>query len=185
VRDRDERESRRAADREKRSGSRRRAGMIAGAVVAIAAIVLLVTSLGGSSHPKAATSTTNGGTTTTTTGTTHHKTHHASTPKSAAVASPAETSVAVLNGTETTGLAHRISGELQQGGYTQATPLNGRPPGSNQQTVVQYASGHKGEAEAIAHSLGVSQVQPLESSVATLSGASSVVVIVGADKAAG
>ena len=56
---------------------------------------------------------------------------------------PAETSVAVLNGTGTTGLAHRISGNLHQSGYSKATALNGRPPGANQVTVVEYASGHR------------------------------------------
>jgi len=40
------------------------------------------------------------------------------------------------------------------------------------------------EAEGVAHSLDVSQVQPLEPAVATLAGSASVVVIVGADKAA-
>jgi hypothetical protein len=89
----------------------------------------------------------------------------------------------VLNGTETTGLAHRVSSELQQGGYSQATALNGRPPGTNQHSVVQYTSGHRGEAEAVAHSLGVSQVQPIESAVTALAGSANVVVIVGADKA--
>ena len=92
--------------------------------------------------------------------------------------------MAVLNGTETTGLAHHISADLQQSGYSQAAPLDGRPPGSGQVTVVQYSSGHQAEAEGVAHSLDVSQVQPLEPAVATLAGSASVVVIVGADKAA-
>ena len=54
----------------------------------------------------------------------------------------------------------------------------------NSRTVVQYSSGHQAEAEGVAHSLDVSQVQPLEPAVATLAGSASVVVIVGADKAA-
>jgi hypothetical protein len=92
--------------------------------------------------------------------------------------------VAVLNGTETTGLAHAISASLRQNGYTQATALNGRPPGANQVTVVQYTQGHKADAEGVAHSLAVSTVQPMESSTASLAGSASVAVIVGLDKAA-
>jgi hypothetical protein len=92
--------------------------------------------------------------------------------------------VAVLNGTNTTGLAHRLSTNLQQSGYTQATALNGTPPGSHATTVVEYTSGHRAEAQAVASSLGVTQVQPMETAVASLAGASTVVVVAGADKAA-
>jgi hypothetical protein len=90
----------------------------------------------------------------------------------------------VLNGTETTGLAHRVSSALQQRGYSQATALSGRPPGTNQVTVVQYASGHQSDAQGVARSLSVSQVQPMEAAVSSLSGTAKVVVIVGADQAA-
>jgi hypothetical protein len=90
----------------------------------------------------------------------------------------------VLNGTETTGLAHRISGVLQQRGYSQATALSGHPPGANQVTVVEYASGHQADAEGVARSVGASKVQAMEGGVASLAGSAKVVVIVGADKAA-
>ena len=92
--------------------------------------------------------------------------------------------MAVLNGTETEGLAHKISGNLRQSGYTQATALGGHPPGANQVTVVEYARGHQADAEGVARSLGVTQVQPIEPSTASLSGSATVVVIVGLDKAA-
>jgi hypothetical protein len=158
--------------------------LIAGAAIVLAVVLVVVlTSLGGSS-PKSATTAaarrvSGAGK--------HHASAHPRTPKPAVkapTASPAETSVAVLNATETTGLAHHISEDLQQSGYSQATPLDGRPPGSGQVTVVQYASGHQAEAEGVAHSLEVTQVQPLEGAVASLAGSASVVVIVGADKAA-
>jgi hypothetical protein len=106
------------------------------------------------------------------------------TTSSAHATNPAEENVAVLNGTETTGLAHRISAELQRRGYSQAAALSGRPAGATQETVVQYAGGHQSGAEAVAHSLGVSKVQPMEAAVASLGGSAKVVVIVGADKAA-
>jgi hypothetical protein len=100
-------------------------------------------------------------------------------------ASPTETSVVVLNGTETTGLAHRLAGRLHQSGYSRATALSGHPPGANQVSVVEYASGRKGAAEGVARSLGVAQTQPMEAAVASLAGSAPVVVIVGLDKAAG
>jgi hypothetical protein len=102
----------------------------------------------------------------------------------APASNPAAVNVVVLNGTGATGLAHRISGELHQSGYARAVALNGRPPGANQVTVVEYASGHRGEAEGVARAIGVSQAQPMESTVASLSGSATIVVIVGLDKAA-
>ena len=92
--------------------------------------------------------------------------------------------VAVLNGTETTGLAHRTSDELRQGGYERATPLAGRPPGANSASVVEYARGHRADASQVARALGVAHVEPIEGTVASLAGAATVVVIVGLDKAA-
>ena len=92
--------------------------------------------------------------------------------------------VAVLNGTETTGLAHRVSDELRQGGYERATPLAGRPPGANSASVVEYARGHHADASQVARALGVAHVEAIEGTVASLAGAATVVVIVGLDKAA-
>ena len=100
-----------------------------------------------------------------------------------ATVSPAETQVAVINGTGTAGLAHRLAASLQQGGYSQATPLNGVPPGTRQTTVVQYTSGHRAEASSVARALGVSQVQPIEASVSPLVGSSTVVVVAGLNSA--
>jgi hypothetical protein len=149
----------------------------------IAAAVLIAKSVGGSSPSKnaATTSATASGHTSTT----HHAKPHAKTPtkSSAPTTNPAETVVDVLNGTNTTGLAHRVAGDLQKGGYSQATALAGRPSGSNQSTVVEYAAGHQGDAQGVAHSISVSQVQPLEGSVAAIAPAATVVVIVGLDRA--
>ncbi len=115
---------------------------------------------------------------------THHKATKTSSRTTAPAGNPAETIVTVLNGTEKPGLAHRVSGQLQQSGYSQANALNGHPSGANATTVVEYANGHQGDAEGVARSLSVKQVQPLEASVATLAGSAKVVVIVGADTAA-
>ncbi len=108
-----------------------------------------------------------------------HRAHHASTSS----ASPAETHVVVLNATETNGLAHRLSGDLQQGGYTLATALSANPP-SRSTSVVEYANGHRTEAQHVGQTLGIGEVQPLEGAVAPLVGGASVVVIAGADQAA-
>jgi hypothetical protein len=158
--------------------------LIVGAViVGVVAIVLVITSLGGSSSK---------GQTNTSTTAAAHSHHHAHTGSSTGAhssesqtpsVSPAETQVAVLNGTSTTGLAHRLSASLQQSGYSQATPLDGTPPGTHQVTVVEYSSGHRAEAENVAKALSVSTVQPMEAAVSPLVGSSTVVVIAGMDKA--
>jgi hypothetical protein len=160
--------------------------IVGGVLVAAAAVVLALTAVGGSSGTKGSTS---AASTATTARGSHTTTHHHATTKSGSTSAShgsnaAEASVAVLNGTETTGLAHRVSGQLQQSGYSQATPLGGRPPGTNQETVVEYASGHQADAEGVAHSLSVSRVQPMEAAIASLGGSAKVVVIVGTDKAA-
>jgi hypothetical protein len=157
--------------------------IVGGVVIGVAALVFALTSLGGSSGSKSATASTP------TTGKHASKAHGTSSSASssskpaAGAAAPAETSVAVLNGTETSGLAHRVSEQLHQSGYSQATALNGRPPGANQVTVVEYASGHRADADGVASALGVGQAQPIEATVSSLAGSATVVVIVGLDKA--
>jgi len=160
--------------------------IVGGVVVGVAVLVVVLLSLGGGSKAGSssasssnAASTTSGQSSTSPAPTTKSKAK--ATPASS---SPAGTNVVVLNGTATTGLAHRVSSELHQGGYTRATALNGQPPGTNQVTVVEYASGHRGEAQSVARTLGVSAPQPMEGTVSSLAGAATVVVIVGLDKAA-
>jgi hypothetical protein len=154
--------------------------IVGGVVVAVVVIVVLVLSLGGgskggSSSPSASTPPSTSGATKTTT--------HASGGSQTAGVSPSQTEVVVLNGTGTTGLAHRVSGELQQHGYSKATALDGTPPGTNQVTVVEYSSGHRAEAQSVASSIGAGAPQPVEGTVASMADAAPVVVIVGLDKA--
>jgi type II secretory pathway pseudopilin PulG len=162
--------------------------IVAGALVVVVAIVLAIVVLGGSSAKKGgkASSLSTVVTVARKASTAHARKsgHSPNSSSTAAVANPAETTVAVLNGTETQGLAHRVAIGLQQGGYSQANALNGRPPGSGQVTVVEYAGGHQAEAEGVARSLSVKQVQPLEAAVAGLAGSAQVVVIVGANTTA-
>jgi hypothetical protein len=160
--------------------------IVGGAIVVVVAVVLTLSS-GGGGKPKSQAAV--GGrsaakTSSSASATQKNKqtsSHHSE--SAAAAVSPAETSVAVLNGTNTTGLAHSLSNDLQQGGYSQATALDGSPPGSHATTVVEYTSGHRAEAQGVASALSVTQVQPMEPTVAALVGASTVVVIAGEDKA--
>jgi hypothetical protein len=156
--------------------------LIVGAVVVgVGVVVLVVSSLGGgSSSGKGALSTA--------ASTKPAAAHHAptSTPPSEPTTpsvSPAETQVAVLNGTTAEGLAHRLAASLQQSGYSQATALDGTPPGNHPTSVVEYTSGHHAEAALVAQALSISQVQPMEGPVSPLAGGSTVVVIAGQDKA--
>lgn len=159
--------------------------LIVGAVIAgVVAIALVATSLGSSSSSSKGEqrASTNAAARSHHSGGSAHARSQPSEPTTPAV-SPAETQVAVLNGTNTTGLAHRLAASLQQSGYSQATPLDGTPPGSYQTTVVEYGPGHHAEAEGVAKALSISAVQPLEAPVAPLIGNSTVVVIAGMDKA--
>ncbi len=156
--------------------------IVGGVIVVVVALVLVLSSgSGGKSAGQGAAKTASSSTR----GAHNHKhasSHHSE--NSAAAASPAATSVAVLNGTNTTGLAHSLSKDLQQSGYSQAMALNGTPPGSHPVTVVEYTTGHRSDAEGVARAIAVTQVQPLETAVASLAGPAMVVVVAGADKAA-
>jgi len=102
---------------------------------------------------------------------------------SAVASHPSETAVVVLNGTSTPGLAHHLASDLQQGGYTLAAASAGVPPGTHATTVVEYTKGHRADAKAVAKALNVTQVQAIESTIASLAGSARVVVLAGADQA--
>jgi LytR cell envelope-related transcriptional attenuator len=166
----------------------RATALIVGAVIAVVVVLVLVLSSGGGgktgSQGAAAGQSSEKTVAHTTTSSHTHKqasSHHSESAGTAA--SPASIAVAVLNGTNTTGLAHSLSKALQQSGYSQATPLSGTP-GAQATTLVEYRSGHRADAQAVASALGVTQVQPIETVTASLASTETVVVIAGADKAA-
>jgi hypothetical protein len=147
--------------------------MILGGVIAIVVVVVVAFSVlkGG------------GGSSTATHSTPPAKAH-AVTSQSVAT-NPAELAVTVLNGTETNGLAHHLASTLQQGGYTRAAASSAVPPGgAHQTTVIEYAPGHIADAQAVAKTLNVTHVQPIEGSISTLASSATVVVVAGADQAA-
>jgi hypothetical protein len=159
-----------------RSSRRATFMIVGGAIVGVLAIVLAVSLLkgGGGGTPPAHSSsvpTTQGQ------GTGSQKT------PSAVSSNPSETAVVVLNGTSTPDLAHHLASDLRQGGYTLAAASTGVPPGTHPTTVVEYTSGHRADAKAVAKALDVTQVQAIESTIASLASSATVVVLAGADQA--
>jgi hypothetical protein len=104
-----------------------------------------------------------------------------------AAAGPAQLHVVVLNSTEINGLAHRVAATLQEHGFHQARALTGRPAGTYSASVVEYEPGHVGDAEGVAHALGIetSGVRPIESSTQALAPGAPVVVVAAGSEAAG
>lgn len=149
-----------------------------GAIVGVLAVVLAVSLLKGGNSPTPTTHSLSALTNQT------PKTSSHSHKASGAVASnPSETAVVVLNGTSTPDLAHHLASDLQQSGYTLASASSGVPPGTHATTVVEYAPGHRADARGVAKALNVTQVQAIESTVASLASSATVVVLAGADQA--
>lgn len=153
--------------------------LLVGGLLAVAAIVALVVATAGSGSTQ---STSSAGRTTNTLASSHPK----------AVFNPASVTVAVLNGTATNQLAHRVAARLAAVGYkegTIATAANQTEP----TTVVAYLPGAKDRTDALhvasALKLRSSSVQPIDQSTQQVAcpppGActANVVVTVGADLA--
>ncbi|MGH2911578.1 MAG: LytR C-terminal domain-containing protein [Solirubrobacteraceae bacterium] len=149
--------------------------VVGGLIVVVLALVFAVSALkGGSGSPTASTPTQSS------------VSQSSGTHKSARVnvSNPTDTTVTVLNGTGTAGLAHHLASDLQQDGYSQAAASSAVPQGTHPTTVVEYAHGYRADAQAVARALNVAQVQPIDSSTAALAGSGTVVVLAGADQAA-
>jgi hypothetical protein len=95
---------------------------------------------------------------------------------------PATVTVAVLNGTTVTGLAGTIGQKVSAAGFR----LGNVATASQQQraeSVVLYRPGSSRQARTVARKLEISQIEPVDPESASLAGAASVVVVVGADRA--
>ncbi len=162
----------------KQEGSPARAVVlvVGGLIVVVLALVFAVSALKGGGSPAASTPAQSTGEVTQSS-----KTH---TSARAAAQNPTDTTVTVLNGTGTAGLAHHLASDLQQSGYSQAAASSAVPQGTHPTTVVEYTHGYRSDAQAVARSLNVGQVQPIDSSTAALAGSATVVVLAGADQAA-
>jgi hypothetical protein len=104
--------------------------------------------------------------------------------KNAAPNTPAETNVAVLNGTTYTGLAGQIADRVsQEGGFERgATETNTRDQ-TLQTSTVYYADGFRPQARAVARLLSATDIEPIDSDTQALAPDADVVVLAGADQA--
>jgi hypothetical protein len=163
----------------RRPGAGRRFALLVGALIAVAAIAALViiTAGGGSSSSHS-----HAGATTNAPGTSHRGT--------AASFAPSSVTVAVLNGTATNELAHRVAAKLTSVGYKQGNVATA----SNQTqtaTVVAYLPGFRNDAVHVATALklGPASVQAIDPSTQAVACpqpapcTTNVVVTVGADLA--
>jgi hypothetical protein len=108
----------------------------------------------------------------------------------AAAVNPSSVTVAVLNGTSTSGLAHRVGLRLAGDSYKEGTIATAADQ-THSTTVVAYLPGFKRDAQAVANSLRVSAstIQPVDQSTQAVACpppsacSANVVVTVGADLA--
>jgi len=92
----------------------------------------------------------------------------------------AATTVSVLNGTNATGLAAKVQGQLVAAGYQKGITQNAQ---GGPTTVVYYASGSQEAARDIARRLKATQVKPIDPQTLAAGGAAKIVVILGQDQA--
>jgi len=112
------------------------------------AVLLIATAGSGTSSPSGASSTSNAA---------------SSRAKHASAFRPSSVTVAVLNGTATTGLAHRISVRLAAAGYKDGSVATATDQ-TRTATVVAYLPGHRSDAMRVAGTLRLrpASVQPID-----------------------
>jgi hypothetical protein len=92
------------------------------------------------------------------------------------------TTVAVLNGTTTPGLAATVSDQLSRGGFKRGNVTNAADQ-QQSATGVLYAPGFKAAADEIASLLKLKSVKPIDPGTQAIAGSESqVVVTVGTDR---
>ncbi len=130
-------------------------------LVAVGVVVggLLILTSGGSSNKKAATQSTP------TSNSPAAPRHKRKAQTKLAAFNPASVTVAVLNGTATNQLAHRVALTLDAAGYKQG-PVTTAADQTHTATVVAYMPGHQRDATKVAASLsrGPASVQPIDAS---------------------
>lgn len=96
--------------------------------------------------------------------------------------SRSQTTVSVLNGTTTPGLAANISDQLQRGGFKRGSVTNAADQ-QRPETLVNYAPGFKRAADEIAQLLKLKAAQPIDPGTQAIAGTNAqVVVTVGTDR---
>jgi len=97
---------------------------------------------------------------------------------------PAETTVAVLNATNFTGLAGQIADRVaEEGGYQRGITETNTRDQTLQASTVYFGDGFRGSARAVARMLSIDDVQSLDDETAALAPDADVVVLAGADQA--
>jgi hypothetical protein len=96
---------------------------------------------------------------------------------------PATVTVAVLNGTQVTGLAGTTGQKVSAAGFKLGNVATGAQDAPRAESVVLYKPGASRQARAVSRKLGISQIEPVDPASATLAGTATVVVVVGADRA--
>lgn len=94
---------------------------------------------------------------------------------------PGEIEVAVLNGTEATGLAATWGDKVEEKGFELGAVTN--TESQFEDSVVMFKQGRKPEAKEVARRLSIDKVEPMNAEVAQVSGSARVSVIVGEDNA--
>ncbi len=94
---------------------------------------------------------------------------------------PSQVTVAVLNGTTTSGLAADLGKAVEAEGYRVGTVTNGADQ-ARAESVVLFAPGARREAQDVARSLSIGQREPIDAASQELAGDASVVVVTGADR---
>jgi hypothetical protein len=158
--------------------------IIAIVVVAIVAIILLTGALGGDDPETQAPNriATVGEDTSTGNETTKTTTGSSATP--APAPAPGSYTVAVLNGTTVPGLARGVANRLQNTKFKIGNVTNAATQ-DRSATLVEFAAGHRAEADAVAKAIevGKDSIQPLSAGSKTIAGdQATVVVTVGSDQ---
>ena len=107
-------------------------------------------------------------------------------PQTTPVTPQPRVSLAVLNGTTTTGLARAVADELTSVGYDEPNVVtNDTTNQSRARTVVFYERGHRSDALGVAGCLhiGFDRVAPMDANARALADRARVAVFVGADRA--
>jgi len=94
---------------------------------------------------------------------------------------PSQVTVAVLNGTTTSGLAADLGETVEAEGYRLGMVTNGADR-ARAESVVLFAPGARREAQDVARRLSIGQREPIDAASQELAGDATVVVVTGADR---
>jgi hypothetical protein len=103
---------------------------------------------------------------------------------SAPTVTPADVSVAVLNGTTVNGLASNIGTKLEQQGFKVGNEDNSNQ-GQVNESVVLFKPGKSREAALVRRRLKLTQIEPADQQSLAQSGGADVIVVLGSDLAQG